>query len=188
MYIFILGKEAGLVWRNSFYRNAYLPQNSRNDSFLTAYGVKHWLGGSLWVVSEDRCGRRKSWPILSTCFMGVGNITKILRAEHFRYSKMEHGLQSRSVTARAGYCVTCISVRCVFLCDDNDICSLWGFYAAMYGSSVPTFRDNIGPICKAQAFQEEWFLAPWRWERWVVPRLRYGATTRRCVKSPNAQS
>jgi len=146
MYIFILGKEAGLVWRNSFYRNAYLPQNSRNDSLLTAYGVKHWLGGSLWVVSEDRCGRRKSWPILSTCFMGVGNITKILRAEHFRYSKMEHGLQSRSVTARAGYCVTCISVRCVFLCDDNDICSLWGFYAAMYGSSVPTFRDNISGL------------------------------------------
>jgi hypothetical protein len=45
-----------------------------------------------------------------------------------------------------GYCVTCISVRCVFLCDDNDICSLWGFYAAMYGSSVPTFRDNISGL------------------------------------------
>jgi len=32
--------------------------------------------------------------------------------------------------------------------DEN--CALLGFYAASIGNSLPTFRDNIGPILKGQ--------------------------------------
>jgi len=40
----------------------------------------------------------------------------------------------------------CLSQVCHILCGDNDICTLWGFYGAMYGSSLRTLRDNISGL------------------------------------------
>jgi hypothetical protein len=36
----------------------------------------------------------------------------------------------------------------VFRRDTDDICALLGYYAALSGSSVPTFSQPIGPIFK----------------------------------------
>ena len=59
---------------------------------------------------------------------------------------MELGLRSRSVTARTGCCVLCDSVRCVILCDDNDICILWGFYCSSVRTFGTTYRAYLqGP-------------------------------------------
>jgi hypothetical protein len=39
--------------------------------------------------------------------------------------------------------------------DIYEICALLGYYAALSGNTLPTFRDNIGPIFKGQEVQEE---------------------------------
>ena len=41
-----------------------------------------------------------------------------------------------------------VSLTSGFRRDVDDICALLGYYAASHGNSLPTFRDNIGPIFK----------------------------------------
>jgi hypothetical protein len=51
------------------------------------------------------------------------------------------------------------------------ICGLLGYYLALSGSSVPTFRDNLSvPSSKIKMWQ-------------LVPKRRYRTTTERCVIS-----
>jgi hypothetical protein len=48
------------------------------------------------------------------------------------------------------------------------LCALLGYHAALSGSYLPTFRDNLsGPILKGQEIQH-----PWRWDRYFVPKRR----------------
>jgi hypothetical protein len=57
-----------------------------------------------------------------------------------------------------------------FLRNVDEICALLGYYAALSGSSVPTFRYNLTvPYSRV------------RWNRWVVPKRRYRTTTQRCI-------
>jgi hypothetical protein len=51
-----------------------------------------------------------------------------------------------------------VSLVCIisgFRRDAGDICALLGYYAALSGSSVPTFRDNLSvPSLKVKKSQE----------------------------------
>jgi hypothetical protein len=46
--------------------------------------------------------------------------------------------------------------------DVDEICALLGYYTALNGSSVPTFRDNLSvPYSRVKNSLED----PWRWDR-----------------------
>ena len=63
----------------------------------------------------------------------------------------------------------------VFRHDVDVICAVLGYYVALNGSSVATFRDNVsGPVLNGQEVQEVGK---------VVPKRRYRITTQRCVIS-----
>jgi hypothetical protein len=48
-----------------------------------------------------------------------------------------------------------VSVISGFRRDVDEICALLGYYAALSGNPLRTFRDDIGPIFKGQDVQEE---------------------------------
>jgi hypothetical protein len=70
-----------------------------------------------------------------------------------------------------------VSVCCVmetwYIADKN--CALLGCYTASFGNSLQAFRYNLSvsssrvknPWC-----HEAWCIVPWRWDRWLVRKLR----------------
>jgi hypothetical protein len=70
--------------------------------------------------------------------------------------------------------------------DVDEICALLGCYAALSGSSVPTFRNNLS-ISSSRVWKSKMdylaLLEPWRWDQQVAPKRRYRTTAESCVIS-----
>ena len=73
---------------------------------------------------------------------------------------------------RSRYCPLVISG---YRRDAEEICALLGCYAAPGGNSIPTLRHNLSvPSSKVKKSHKNPLLEPWRWDRQVIPKHRYG--------------
>jgi hypothetical protein len=69
-------------------------------------------------------------------------------------------------------------LKCNLVCGKRNwtwvICTVLGYCAALSGSYVPTFRNNV-------SFPSSSVI--WRWDRQIVLKRQYRTTTQRCVIS-----